>query len=119
MANPCIACGACCAHFRVSFHWSEADDAGGTVPVDRTVDVDSFRRAMRGTDRTPPRCSALEGDVGCSVRCAIYEQRPSVCREFAVSWEDGGANEKCDKARGAAGLGPIPPAPFLAREGGA
>ncbi|RBC12798.1 YkgJ family cysteine cluster protein, partial [Xanthomonas oryzae pv. oryzae] len=21
MAHPCLTCGACCAYFRVSFHW--------------------------------------------------------------------------------------------------
>ncbi|MEG6657786.1 YkgJ family cysteine cluster protein, partial [Pseudomonas aeruginosa] len=21
--NPCLTCGACCAHFRVSFYWGE------------------------------------------------------------------------------------------------
>ncbi|HBP8873638.1 TPA: YkgJ family cysteine cluster protein, partial [Escherichia coli] len=25
--NPCMRCGACCAFFRVSFYWAEADDA--------------------------------------------------------------------------------------------
>ncbi|WP_142908916.1 CxxCxxCC domain-containing protein, partial [Klebsiella pneumoniae] len=23
--NPCMTCGACCAFFRVSFYWAEAD----------------------------------------------------------------------------------------------
>ena len=23
-AHPCLRCGACCAAFRVAFHWSEA-----------------------------------------------------------------------------------------------
>ena len=31
--NPCMTCGACCIFFRVSFYWSEADDAGGTIPT--------------------------------------------------------------------------------------
>jgi Fe-S-cluster containining protein len=102
-----MTCGACCAHFRASFHWSEADDAGGSVPVELTVDVDSFRRAMRGTERSESCCVALEGTVGNAVRCSIYEQRPSVCREFNVSWDDEGYNEKCDKARRAFGLPPL------------
>jgi hypothetical protein len=29
--NPCVSCGACCAHFRVSFYWAEADDAPGGI----------------------------------------------------------------------------------------
>ena len=35
------------------------------------------------------RCCALEGDVGKSVKCSIYEDRPSVCSNF----ENGG--ERC------------------------
>src|SRR5690606_40667371 len=35
MRHPCLACGACCAHFRISFHWSEAEPGlGGTVPIE-------------------------------------------------------------------------------------
>jgi len=32
--NPCLSCGACCAAFRVSFYWREADggESGGAVP---------------------------------------------------------------------------------------
>lgn len=26
--NPCLSCRACCAFFRVSFYWAEADDGG-------------------------------------------------------------------------------------------
>ena len=29
--HPCLTCGACCAHFRVSFHWSEADPDQGVA----------------------------------------------------------------------------------------
>ena len=25
MWNPCITCGACCAYFRASFYWTEAE----------------------------------------------------------------------------------------------
>ena len=24
--NPCIECGACCAYYRASFYWAEADE---------------------------------------------------------------------------------------------
>ena len=38
MPHPCLTCGACCAYFRVSFHWSEADPAlGGRVPFELTA----------------------------------------------------------------------------------
>jgi Fe-S-cluster containining protein len=107
--NACLHCGACCAFYRASFHWTEADDAGGTVPLEMTEDRDVLRRAMKGTNQAPPRCVALDGDIGIAVACAIYEQRSSTCREFAVAWEGGEANEKCDRARIAWGLPPLPP----------
>lgn len=27
--NPCLDCGICCTHFRISFYWAEADDTPG------------------------------------------------------------------------------------------
>lgn len=107
--NPCLACGACCVRYRASFHWSEADDAEGAVPVGLTDDLGPFRRVMRGTDTSDPRCVALEGTVGVEVRCAIYELRPSVCRDFTPSWADGRPNDMCDRARSARGLDPLTP----------
>jgi Fe-S-cluster containining protein len=107
-ANPCVSCGACCGYYRASFYWSEADDApGGTVPVQLTEKLNDFRRVMRGTGRKDPRCVALLGTIGQSVRCSIYELRSSVCRDFAVSWEQGVRNERCDQARLAWGLRPL------------
>jgi uncharacterized protein len=86
----------------------EADDAGGTVPVGMTEDYGAFRRAMIGTNRPNPRCIALEGEIGVGVGCSIYERRSSVCREFHVAWEAGEPNDKCDRARIAWGLPPLP-----------
>lgn len=106
--NPCILCGACCAFYRASFHWTEADDAGGTVPVALTEDGDSFRRAMKGTGQHPPRCVALDGEIGVRVACSIYQQRSSTCREFSFSWQEGEHNDKCDRARMAWGFPPLP-----------
>src|SRR5690554_1189794 len=88
--NPCQSCSACCAYFRVSFYWSEAEPKlGGTVPVELTEKLDHFRSCMKGTDQTQPRCVALEGTIGQAVNCTIYEQRPTPCREFGVDWVDG------------------------------
>ncbi|MBN1360849.1 MAG: YkgJ family cysteine cluster protein [Sedimentisphaerales bacterium] len=107
-ANPCVSCGACCAYYRASFYWSEADDApGGTVPVALTEKLNDFRRVMRATSRKDPRCIALLGTIGQAVRCSIYELRSSVCRDFPVSWEQGIHNERCDQARLAWGLPPV------------
>ena len=119
MSNPCLECGACCAFYRVSFHWSEAERfLGGVTPVELTQPVTAHRAAMRGTDRPRPRCVALEGEIGQTVRCSIYTQRPSPCREFTASWVDGRRNERCDQARAAHGLPPLtPPVPKRKRSG--
>ncbi|HET7609208.1 MAG TPA: YkgJ family cysteine cluster protein [Gammaproteobacteria bacterium] len=106
--NPCLACGACCAFFRASFHWSEADPAGrGLTPAGLTAKLTPHRAVMRGTEKTPPRCVALRGTIGKNVHCAIHALRPSPCREFQASWVDGLHNERCDRARAAHGLPPL------------
>jgi Fe-S-cluster containining protein len=110
MSNPCLDCGACCAHFRISFYWSEADPAaGGVTPPALTTKLAPYRAMMRGTDRQTPRCVALEGEIGSRVRCTIHPLRPSPCRDFAASWTDGTRNERCDRARAAHGLPPLEP----------
>ena len=55
---------------------------------------------MRGTDYRSPRCAALTGKLGEKVACAIYEWRPSPCREFAAG------SDACDRARMRHGLAP-------------
>jgi Fe-S-cluster containining protein len=107
-SNPCLACGACCAAFRVSFYWSESDEAAAdSVPADMTCPIAPLLCAMKGTDHSHPRCIALQGTVGVRVWCAIYERRPSVCREVAPSGQNGMANIWCDRARAIWGLPPI------------
>lgn len=117
--NPCQSCGACCAHFRVSFYWSETEPSlGGTVPVEMTDKLDDFRRCMKGTDRVQPRCVALEGRIGDAVNCTIYENRPTPCREFGVDWVDGllvfipADLERCTQARARIGLPPLLESPI-------
>lgn len=108
--NPCLNCGACCAYYRASFYWAEADDeTPGGVPVEMTKKLNEFRRVMIGTNQKNPRCIALMGEIGESVHCSIYERRSSVCRAFEPSWLDGKPNENCDKARIAWGLPPLRP----------
>ncbi len=114
MLHPCLRCGACCAVFRVAFHWSEAEPSlGGVVPWHLTEKLDPHRLAMRGTSASKPHCTALRGTVGKAAHCAIYEQRPSVCREVQPSWECGAANAYCDKARLAYGLALLTPEDWL------
>jgi uncharacterized protein len=115
-SNPCLSCGACCAYYRASFYWAEADGTpGGTVPVELTEKLNDFRRVMKGTSQKDPRCIALLGEIGQSVGCSIYELRSSVCYDFDVSWLHGVRNERCDQARIAWGLEPLP---VLATVGG-
>ncbi|GIX35021.1 MAG: zinc/iron-chelating domain-containing protein [Lysobacteraceae bacterium] len=110
MAHPCLACGACCAHFRVAFHWSEAEPfLGGAVPAELTEKLDPHRLAMRGTQARRPRCVALAGEVGHAACCTIYPRRPSPCRELAPAWEAGAPSPQCDRARAAHGLPPLTP----------
>jgi Fe-S-cluster containining protein len=95
----CQRCGACCAHYRVSFYWAEADDApGGHIPAALTQPLNAHMRCMSGTSSKQPRCVALQGDIGHSVGCGIYEQRPQVCREVMPG------DPQCLKARAAHGL---------------
>ena len=110
MLHPCLSCGACCAYFRVAFHWSEADaPLDGVVPPELTETLDPHRLVMRGTQASRPRCVALQGDVGTAAHCGIYERRPSVCREVEPSWEFGRPSAQCDKARLGHGLPPLTP----------
>ncbi|HSX65728.1 MAG TPA: YkgJ family cysteine cluster protein [Pseudoxanthomonas sp.] len=113
--HPCLSCGACCAHFRVSFHWSETEPAlGGEVPAELAEPLDPHRLAMRGTWARQPRCIALDAEIGVRSRCTIHPQRPSVCREVTASWESGQASPQCDKARSAHGLPALSPADWQA-----
>lgn len=103
--NPCLTCGACCACYRVSFYWSQTDEATESgVPAHLTEKLNNFRVVMRGTNRPNPRCIGLDGEIGVNVRCTIYDRRPQPCRELQFSGKAEAREEKCDKARAAWGL---------------
>jgi len=113
--NPCLTCGACCARFRVSFYWAETDAVkGGKVPFVLTEQITRFRLCMQGTNQKSPRCVALKGVIGKRVTCTIHATRPSTCREFGVHLEGGkvcvtrAELERCNQARAAWGLSPLP-----------
>jgi hypothetical protein len=103
MSNEsCQQCGACCASYRVSFYWAETDEApGGRVPASLTEKLDPYQACMRGTIGEPIRCIALSGMVGESVKCNIYEWRPSPCHDL-LAGSDG-----CNRARIRWGLEPL------------
>jgi len=105
-ANPCLSCGACCAHFRVSFYFGElSGEMGGCVPVELTSKINDFRAAMKGTESGNGRCVALCGDIGKpGVCCSIYPNRPTPCREFDPWLPDGSPNPDCQRLRAQQGL---------------
>lgn len=77
MAHPCLTCGACCAYFRVSFHWSEADPAlGGRVPIELTDALRTHERVMRGTSQSQPRCIALDATSAATAAAASTTGAP-------------------------------------------
>ncbi len=98
MTHPCLACGACCASFRVDFSVHETEALGGSVPQGLVVQVTAHTARLRGTDHARPRCAALTGQVGVRTACAIYEWRPAPCHEF----EPG--SPACERARARHGL---------------
>ena len=115
--HVCQRCGACCAYYRVSFYWAEADPAvAGSVPISLTEKLNDLRRVMAGTNSKSPRCAALAGQIGSCVSCTIYAERPSPCREFRVAWQDGLPSPECDKARLAWGLPVLQPYALLPPE---
>lgn len=103
----CVCCGACCATYRVVFAAEELDTAGGTVPADLVECADGRKAFMRGTAGLAPRCVALQGVIGERVACAIYERRPTPCREFAPEAAAGRGDAMCGDARRRHGLLPL------------
>ena len=107
MNNICLHCGACCAAFRVTFHYSELESEGGCVP-DSLADAEtSTLYRLRGTDYARPRCAALCGEIGVAVSCGIYPERPAPCRDFAPLAALGQFTTACNAARRRHGLPPL------------
>lgn len=95
-SSPCTHCGACCATYRVSFYWGEAPQLG--LPESMYEALTAWYACMRGTASAPTRCVALSGEIGQSVACSVYAQRPSPCRELQAG------DERCQRARARHGL---------------
>jgi Fe-S-cluster containining protein len=109
-SNPCLNCGACCSHYRISFYNGEMDSQPmGFVPSHMVSAVTPFIACMKGTESGGGRCSALTGKIGESIGCAIYNNRPTPCREFPVWMEDGSPNPACQSLRAKIGIAPLLP----------
>lgn len=101
----CRSCGACCASFRVSFYWAEA--AVLALPDELVEQLSPWHACLAGSNSSAPRCRALQGEIGSRVRCTVYAQRPSPCRELQPG------DDRCRRARQRHGLPPLvglPPA---------
>lgn len=96
----CQRCGACCASYRVGFYWAELERWGLDVAL--TESVSPLYRCMAGTSASAPHCIALAGEVGRTVSCRVYAQRPSPCRELQPG------DPQCLRARARWGLDAAP-----------
>ncbi len=105
--HPCQRCGACCTAYQVIFHLNETLKENHSVPIELTYQVSSQTLAMKHKEPGHYRCVALQGNVGRAVGCRIYQNRPSPCRNFKASFEDGIRNPRCDECRIARGLQPL------------
>jgi Fe-S-cluster containining protein len=95
-APVCRTCGACCATSRGWPRFTTEDDS----ELERIPRV--FADHARGRMKCDgDRCSALEGEVGISTSCLVYEVRPEVCR----ACEPG--DDACGMARRRWGMPPI------------
>ena len=106
----CTSCGACCVTYPVIFSCEELEtEPGGWVPVAMAERDPLLSRCahMNGTKGQPRRCVALQGEVGVSVCCVIYNQRPSPCRDFATEADVGKGDPRCGDARRLHGLPPL------------
>jgi Fe-S-cluster containining protein len=92
----CTDCGACCAAFRVSFYWAETE--ARQIPTGLVQKLNPWMCCMTGSNSDSPRCNALKGTIGHTVKCEIYELRPEPCREVQPG------DDQCNRARKRHGL---------------
>jgi len=98
-SSPCQSCGACCSYSAEwPRFWTESDDEIGQIPQN-LVSEDQTGMACDGD-----RCLALVGFIGEATHCAIYDRRPTVCRDCMPG------DDACNMAREHYGLDPIEPA---------
>ena len=105
----CRQCGACCCNSPENraegfTEYIEVDERAPLLKKPALV-----RRLVVYSDEGTPhlrlhpdgRCVALRGSIGQQVRCTIYAERPSPCREFDIE------HAACNRARQRHGLPPL------------
>lgn len=81
MPLDCQSCGACCAY---SESWPAFIGSRDSEDIpEEYIDADNARMLCFGK-----RCAALTGEIGSRAACAVYAQRPLVCREFQAGSDD-------------------------------
>ena len=93
--------------YQVSFSSKEMAKDSFHVPPERAVKISEDRMALKFVSPNKRRCQSLQGTIGQMVGCQIYDRRPSPCRNFKASYEDGQKNIRCDEARATMGLAPL------------
>lgn len=98
----CLSCGACCASLicvgvRPGEDGDRSDQWEIVSDSDEGLVVDVFLKR----DHETLACIALDGVVGETVACRIYESRPSMCHHFEAG------SDRCHAIRRAYGLEPF------------
>lgn len=98
-SSPCNACGACCSTSPESPRFTiESEPEIRRIPQAFVNDESSGMRCDGA------RCAALRGEVGVRTSCAVYEDRPDVCRTCVPG------DSACAIARSRFRLPPLDPA---------
>lgn len=99
-AAKCLSCGACCSYYAYTELCLPVED-GPLMGDDKYTIYNHQDLMVRKVDTNEPpepysvdywlrtkqedgwkKCIALEGHVGVSVSCSVYDKRPSVCSNF-------------------------------------
>ncbi|MFL6468461.1 MAG: YkgJ family cysteine cluster protein [Pyrinomonadaceae bacterium] len=104
----CVTCGVCCS-LPLIVTVPRGDEKRLKEYWDITVDEVVVERVI-GRDLQTGRCINLEGTLGESIGCRIYEDRPNICRAF-----DAGS-DRCLEYRRMYGIDPQLTASELARD---
>jgi uncharacterized protein len=85
----CTTCGACCAIDSTIITWAHkpienSDENLNFLKINNYIDSYIHGYFQMKTSKNCDRCIALEGTLGEKVSCNVYENRPSVCKNFEI-----------------------------------